>query len=204
MVRLSFALAFAVILAGCGGGGTPAPTVPPTQQLLQSSALDAGTASPETCDTSVRLLFHKGDSAFRLPKCAGWKGLIRYPSTGKISRWVITTSVTNNFGAPPPPSGRAILYMQMYVHSPRGGVSFQNHALNDTVTSPTLTSTHTYTLNVYNFFYNDQCPSSQCTWTLNIGSPQPGSHSITFSSPLNGASVLSGNPDGPVWQFVED
>ena len=81
--------------------------------------------------------------------------------------------------------------MQMQLNHPPVAI-FHNEGVEDTVASPNFTSDHTYTLNVYRFFYNDQCPSTQCTWTMNIGSPQPGSHSITFVSPLNGANVVSG------------
>jgi hypothetical protein len=204
------ALFAAVVLGGCAGSAGSqfpvAPTgaqsvVPAVQSLVEAQSRDA---SPATCDTSVHVLFHKGNSAFHLPRCAGWKGLIRYPGGGKISRWVVTSSVTNNFGVSAPPSGTAIFYMQMYLRYPRAPWPFANAGVSDTVTSSAFTSDHTYTLNVYKFIYNNQCPSSQCTWTLNIGTPQPGSHSITFSSPLNGALVDSGPGLGPVWQFVQN
>jgi hypothetical protein len=72
-----------------------------------------------------------------------------------------------------------------------------------TVTSGVLTAGHSYTLMVYNFLYDDQCSDSPCPpWIANIGSPEPGKHSITFSSPLNGASVYP--PFIPVWQFIQN
>jgi hypothetical protein len=72
-----------------------------------------------------------------------------------------------------------------------------------TVTSPALRAKHSYTLMVYNFLYDDQCSQSPCPpWVLNIGSPQAGKHTITFSSPLNEASVDP--PFVPVWQFIQN
>ncbi len=186
------------------------PTAPLVQSAPQSgtvasegSSLGIHPAFPLTCDKGVRVLIHAGDHAFRMPRCAGWKGQIRYSSARGVSHWTMTTSVTNDFGVRAPPSGEAIFYMQMYLHNPSDWEG-NNSGVTDTVMSVAFTSEHTYTLNVYNFFYNDQCPSSQCTWTMNIGSPQPGSHSITFSSPLNGSTVFSGSVFAPVWQFVEN
>jgi hypothetical protein len=95
-----------------------------------------------------------------------------------------------------------MFYMQMQLQHP--GVTDFHDGTTDAVTSSKFTSDHAYTLNVYNFRYNVQCPSTQCTWTMNIGSPQPGSHSITFPSPLNGATILGGSDGAIVWQFVQN
>ncbi len=71
------------------------------------------------------------------------------------------------------------------------------------VTSLSLTATHTYTLMVYNLFTNSQCDTGFCPpWVMNIGSPQPGRHTITFTSPLNDSSVEPQN--WPVWQFIQN
>jgi hypothetical protein len=115
----------------------------------------------------------------------------------------VTSSVKNAFGAPSPPSGTAVFYMRMQLLHP-GDTAFHDEVVNDTVTSPILSPDHTYTLNVYHFFYNEQCPSSQCTWTMNVGSPTPGSRSLTFAAPLSGATVLSGSDFALVWQFVQN
>ena len=210
MVRLSVLFTAAFLAAGCIGAATsmPAPLPVPgrpegTAVAIASGSLSVRPASPMACDKGVRVLIHGGEHGFRVPPCAGWKGQIRYSSIRGVSHWTMTSSVTNNFGVPAPPSGEAIFYMQMWLRNPPDW-EFNNDGVTDTVTSPLLTSDHTYTLNVYNFVYNDQCPSSQCTWTMNIGSPQPGSHSITFSSPLNGATVFRGTLNTPVWQFVQN
>jgi len=196
----------AALLAGCasstGSSSALAPTgsqsvIPPIQTLTQVQSR----ASPATCDKAVKMLFRKSASAFRVPPCAGWKGQIRYPTFPKPTWWTITSSVTDNFGAPTPPSGTAIFYMLMAIRKPVGW-AFPSGDVTDTITGSELTSSHSYSLNVYNLVYNDQCPLSQCTWTLNIGSPQPGSHTIKFSSPLNGATITG--DAAAVWQFVQN
>ena len=93
--------------------------------------------------------------------------------------------------------------MQMQLLHPTVA-TFHNDGVNGTVTTPEFTSEHTYTLNVYRFLYNEQCPSSQCVWTTNLSSPQQGTHSITFNSPLNGATILGGSDGAIIWQFVQN
>jgi hypothetical protein len=75
-----------------------------------------------------------------------------------------------------------------------------------TVTSPALTADHTYTLIVYNFFTDSQCDQVPCPpLSMSIGSPQPGKHSITFSSPLNESSLNNAPPPlSLVWQFIQN
>jgi hypothetical protein len=208
VVVARFAVLIAVvILAGCAGAtgaqSTFAPThaqsiVPPIQALAQAQVR----VSSATCDKGVRLLLHSGSDGFRMPRCTGWQGQIRFPVIHDLSRWTVTTSVTNSFGAPAPPSGKAIFYMQLALRKPAIW-DFSNGDVNDTVTSPAFTSSHTYTLMVYNFVDDDQCDDAPCPpWLLSLGSPHPGSHSLTFSSPLNGA-VVSGN-GAPTWQFIQD
>ncbi len=210
MVRTSVLLTAAFLVAGCAGAATSMSAAPLVQSAPQSGTVASEgsspgihPASPMTCDEGVRVLIHAGNHAFRVPRCAGWKGQIRYSSSRGVSHWTMTTSITNNFGVPAPPSGEAIFYMQMYLHNPSDWEG-NNTGVTDTVTSPLLTDAHTYTLNVYNFIYNNQCPSSQCTWTMNIGSPQPGSHTLAFGSPLSGATIFSGPGFAPVWQFVQN
>lgn len=207
MTRYAVLLA-AALLAGCAGSiRSQAPIAPTAQSVvppIQAVAhVQSRNVSPATCNRSVGLEFKPQGGAFHVPPCGGWTGTINYPAVGVRSRWSVTSSVTNNFGVPAPPSGTAIFYMDMFMSHP-GAIEIPNGGVRDTVTSSAFTADHTYTLNVYNFAYNDQCPSSQCTWTMNIGSPQSGSHSITFVSPLNGATVIAGTAAGPVWQFVQN
>jgi hypothetical protein len=200
VARLNFSIALALLVTGCDGFAAAAPTEN-AQRMTSSAYVSPAGAVPETCNKSVRLKFKPRGGSFALPRCGGWTGTMMYPPVIRRTIWGITTSTTNDFGAPGPPSGIAIFYMQMYLRHP-GGATFPNGNVTDTVANPMLTPGHTYTLNVYRFLYNNQCPSSQCTWSMNIGSPQPGTHSITFVSPLNGASIGGGPNLAPVWQFV--
>jgi hypothetical protein len=203
MFRISLSIAAVLMLSACTGSGTSTPTVP-TEQITREPASLATATLPEACGRAVRVSAPPRGGAFQVPHCAGWSGTITYPSQVLRSIWSVTSSVTNDFGVPTPPSGVAIFYMQMHLIHP-GAARFHSDGVDDMVTSPKFTSDHTYTLNVYHFYENDQCPSSQCTWTMNIGSPQPGSHSIVFASPLNGATAVSGGiPAAPIWQFVQD
>jgi hypothetical protein len=197
------------LLAGCAGSaGSPPPLAPVEAQSVTAPigaivSAQPKSVSPASCGARVRISAPPRGGAFQVPHCGGWSGTITYPSQALRSIWRVASSLTNRFGAPSPPSGTAVFYMEMQLLHPVGA-AFHSEGVDDTVTSPGLTSSHTYTLNVYHFYYNSQCPSSQCTWTMNIGSPQPGTHSITFASPLNGAAVLSGSDFAPVWQFVQN
>jgi hypothetical protein len=196
------------LLAGCAASaGSQSALAPIAPQSITAPIAGVQTqsrsASHASCGRRVHLLAHPRGGSFQVPHCGGWSGTIAYPTAPSRSIWSVTSSVTDAFRAPPPPSGTAIFYMQMQLNHPPVAI-FHNEGVEDTVASPNFTSDHTYTLNVYRFFYNDQCPSTQCTWTMNIGSPQPGSHSITFVSPLNGANVVSGSTGAPVWQFVQN
>jgi hypothetical protein len=72
-----------------------------------------------------------------------------------------------------------------------------------TVTSPALTANHSYTLIVYNMYTYSQCHMVPCPpLSMSIGSPRPGKHSVTLSSPLNESSVYPLLV--PVWQFVQN
>jgi hypothetical protein len=196
-------LAAAAVTAGCAGSQTvPGGSV--ADQNLQSR----GAAQPASCDAGIQLRIRKGGGTFGLPRCAGWKGVINYPSNlnNKYFTFGVTSSLTNSFGAPAPPSGTVLFYVQTADVGPKGRlIVFNNAGVTNTITSPALTSSHSYTLNVYNFFIDNQCPQAPCpVWTAKIGSPTPGSHSITFSSPLNGAAFQGADFNPPVWQFVEN
>jgi hypothetical protein len=191
-------LAFATGCAGVAGVAPPSSAMPAQSLAHEQSVFAQRPVSPETCDKGARVRIRARGGAFSVPQCAGWNGVIKYPTTGK-ARWLVTSSVTNNFGVPAPPSGTAIFYMQTTLNHPEGPQDFSDTGVSDTVASSQLTSNHTYTLMVYNLPYNDQCPSGWCgPWILNIGSPEAGKHSITFSSPLNGATVLPGADAAPV------
>jgi len=140
---------------------------------------------------------------FGLPACTGWAGQVGYPSTGGASHWLVTTSVTNNFGVPAPPSGTAIFYIETELLRPKLEWILGGSGAMVTVTSPALTASHSYTLMVYNLYTDSQCHNVPCPpLTINIGSPQPGKHSVTFSSPLNESSVYPLLV--PVWQFIQN
>jgi hypothetical protein len=203
------------LLAGCSVSTGAQPTLaplgslaaPPIKVLTQARTYDP---APATCDKGVHVRMDTHTGSFRLPPCAGWKGLIRYPTfhgpeqAKTVSHWTMTTSVTNMFGAPAPPSGTPLFFMQMHLDRPVDW-EFPNADVTDTVTSPAFTSSHTYTLIVYNFVDDNRCDDTPCPpWVLNLDSPQPGGHSITFSSPLNGAHVGGGPLGAPVWQFIQN
>ena len=198
-----------VLLAGCAASAGSQSALAPTEPQSVTAPIGAivssqsKSVSPALCGRRVHLTAHPQGGSFQAPHCGGLSGTIAYPTTPGRSLWSVTGSVTDSFGAPAPPSGTAMYYMQMQLQH-RLGALFHNDGVNDTVTSPKLTSGYTYTLNVYNLRYNDQCPSTQCVWTMDIGSPQPGSHSITFASPLNGATILGGSDGAIVWQFVQN
>ena len=209
MKRYSILFA-ATLFAGCAGSASSPSMIAPTGAQSVTAPIgslvqaQSRSASPESCGQRVHFVAHPRGGSFQVPHCGGWSGTIAFPTARIRSVWSVQSSVTNDFGAPSPPSGSPIFYMQTALHHPVG-TGFHDDGVDDTVTGPGLSAGHTYTLNVYNFLYNDQCPSTQCVWTMNIGSPQPGSHSITFTSPLNGAVVVSaGTPGAPVWQFVQN
>jgi hypothetical protein len=202
------ALFIVVLLAGCASAtnspatlaGGPQAAFAPMGSIVEAQSRSV---APESCGRKVHFTAHPDGGSFQVPHCAGWSGTIQYPTQPLKSIWNVMSSETNNFGAPPPPNGTAIFYMRMQLLHPAGAL-FHNEGVDNTIMSPKLTSAHTYTLNGYNFVYNNQCPSSRCTWTLNIGSPQPGSHSITFPSPLNGTEADQGSDVPLIWQFVQN
>src|ERR1700728_3079878 len=152
MLRLLAFSTSAVLMSGCVGSEEIAP-LSGAQRANQTAIAHEKLASPATCDKGVRLSLRRQAGAFRVPPCGGWKGFIHYPAGAGISRWTVTSSLTNNFGVPPPQSGTALFYMQTWLRRP-SGVRIPSGGVDDTVSSPVLTSDHTYTLNVYNFFYN--------------------------------------------------
>jgi hypothetical protein len=197
-----YAIVAVVVLAGCAGSAA-APTtttvVPGTTDLSRALA-------PNLCDTPMHVDIKPIGGSFKVPECEGWNGTIVYPRpTGPFHfEWSVRSSVTNNFGVPAPPSGSAIFYMLIInkaMHTP----TFTNGGVMNTILNPTLSPKHFYSLVVYNFESDNQCrrpPPSGCPpWFANIGRPAPGTHSITFQSPLNGAAFNFSKD--PVWQFVQ-
>jgi hypothetical protein len=162
--------------------------------------------SPAACDHGKPVLFHPAGGVFRMPPCAGWSGHIGYPYVGIRSHWVVTTSLTDNFGAPTPPSGTAIFYMLTLLKVPEDTLGMEGTGANVTVSAPTLTADHTYTLIVYNLLFYSQCQSDPCPpLVVNLGSPQQGHHSLTFPSPFNDSVVDNSPPPfAPVWQFIRN
>jgi len=208
--RSFLAIAVLLGLAGCAGAlTTTSPATPPSfgesARVAQAPALRDASERPATCGVGVGSRIRKQGGAFHVPPCDGWKGLIRYPGATASTSMFTTSSTTNSFGAPAPPSGTAIFYLQTYLRHWRNSLRFGNLGVTDTVTSPALTSNHSYTLIVYRFLYDNQCNSESCPpWVMSLGSPRPGSHSITFVSPLNGAVLGPGSEAGPIWQFVQN
>jgi hypothetical protein len=202
MTRLMVVVAVASV-AGCAGSAPSAPSqslIAPSQALFQPQSR---TVTPNACDTGVNVRIKNAGGLFHVPPCSGWTGTINYPQPSAPHRykWTITSSVTNNFGAPPPPNGTAIFYMQTADDSrfDTGFAADQN--VTNTVSNFQLTSGHTYSLMVYGFLFDNQCSSPPCPpWSASIGSPAPGSHSLTFQSPLNGAALAG----AAVWQFIQN
>jgi len=170
-----------------------------------STARTIASAPDCTHQESVRI-FKRG-AKFAMPRCGKWTGTINYPPGNQNYTWLVTTSTTDSFGVPAPPSGTAILYMQTKVSKGREAPAFGDNGAMNTVSSPALSSGHSYTLIVYGFAEDSQCPvqpPSGCPpWSSELGSPAPNSHSLTFVSPLNDA-LFGGRPVWPVWQFVQD
>src|ERR1700722_14720570 len=217
MLRLSLSLV-AALLVGCAGAASSPGAIPARQSssvgtadvTVSSLGAPASRAlervSPTACDHGKQVLFHPAGGVFRMPPCAEWSGHIGYPNVGIRSHWHVTTSVTDNFGPPAPPSGTAIFYMATQLTAPKGEVDMEGSGANVTVAAPTLTADHTYTLIVYNLLFDSQCDSIPCPpLVVKLGSPQQGHHSLTFSSPFNTSAVFSGAPPfGPVWQFIRN
>jgi len=205
------ALLGSIAVTGCSEapasqvGGVPSSVAstagvrPDTLSLLGSQP-----AKGQGCGVAKRYIIKWGGGAFSMPPCDNWSGTIGYPNGNHWYLFAVTTSTKNSFGAPPPPSGTAIFYMHTNRVQPRSAPSFGNTGVTDTVTSPQLTSDHTYTLIVYGFQIDSQCsspPPSGCPpWSANIGSPMPSTNSITFVSPWNSALI----PAATTWQFVQN
>jgi hypothetical protein len=162
--------------------------------------------SPAACDHGKEVLFRPAGGVFRMPPCAGWTGHVGYPYVGIRSHWHVTTSITDNFGAPTPPSGTPIFYMLTQLTEPKAELILEGTGTNVTVAAPTLTADHTYTLIVYNMLFYSQCKSNPCPpLVVNLGSPKRGHHSLTFPSPFNDSDVQNSTPKfSPVWQFIRN
>jgi len=196
-------LAVVVALAGCAGSAAA-----PTMTTTVPGTIDLSRAfGPNVCDTPMHVDIAPIGGSFKVPTCEGWNGTIHYPRPSSPFHydWGVRSSVTNNFGVPAPPSGSAIFYMLIInkgMHTP----AFTNGGVMDTISNPKLSSSHFYSLMVYNFESDNQCrrpPPSGCPpWFANIGRPAPGKQSITFQSPLNGA--VFNFSKAPVWQVIEN
>jgi hypothetical protein len=195
------------VLAGWSGSDASAPVAYVPATILVRPQPQSHSIASDACDTTVRAKVQQNGGSFSVPPCSGWTGVINYPALRAPccdgTTFLVTSSVTNNFGVPPPRSGTAIFYLKT---KNKAAAYFANSGVTDTITSPQLTSNHTYTLIVYRLVIDDQCnsPPSCPPWSANIGSPATGSNSITFSSPLNGAAFPGSNRKQPVWQFVQN
>ncbi len=162
------------------------------------------TIGPDTCNRGKVELFEKNGGSFPMPACGSWQGVINYPTPMAPFHAMIRVSTTKNYGVPPPPSGTAIFYIEMVNRAVHSAPAFGGPTnVQDTITSQAFDPSHTYTLIVYNLFYNSQCGSDpSCPpWIEDLGSPSPSGHSLTFDSPF-WDSAWSTYP--MVWQFVED
>jgi len=195
--RMSLVALQALVLAGCAASsGSP----PLTAASLPSTRTQSILMQPDACDKTKSFGTSNRGGSFTLPTCAGWTGTITYPGKTQIHgrRWKVISSVSNNFGVPPPASGTAIFYVSMFILQ----AGFMQSSESDTITSRMLDSSHTYSLMVYNFLFDDQCSNTPCPpWTTNIGSPAPGQHSITFPSPLSEADSQAAPL---IWQFTQN
>jgi hypothetical protein len=201
------AAAAALMTAGCAASATaPAVSGAGFSATPGIASLVRQPVAPEACGRVLHVKLHDPGGSFPVARCGGWSGTIGYPHLASSHVPLnVTSSLKNTFGAPPPPSGTAIFYMSLQLHrTPRGnGVNFEPGNVTSTVTSPAITPAHTYTLIAYNFAWNDQCKPGSCPpWKLNIGSPQPGSNSLAFSSPLNAAEFYSNYP--VIFQFIQN
>jgi hypothetical protein len=194
-----------VLLLGCAGrAATPGPLPGGQGTIAPFSVHFTKAPSPAACGRGRRVRFRSAGGTFSVPSCAHWTSQIAYPGNGRVSQWRVIASIADDFGVPSPPTGTAIFYIQMTLKLPRSdGWRLGDGSGMTTVSNPQLNSGHSYTLMVYNFLEDSQCPSGDCPpWVANIGSPKSGEHSITFDSPLNGAIVDFADP--VVWQFIQD
>jgi hypothetical protein len=159
--------------------------LPPTQVV-----------KPDTCDKPKVVLIKKVGGTFKIPTCSGWSGTFGYPPQAPVHwsgfRFQLTSSVNNNFGAPPPPSGTAIFYLQMEAERSNNYPYFKDTGVTNMILSSQLNPSSSYSLYVYGF--------GGGLWSGIIGSPSPSADSITFVSPLNGNWFTQ----SIVWQFVVD
>ncbi len=192
MTRVLIASAvLALALAGCAASPGASPLAQVPTHTIASLLPPSRSLGPDSCDKSKTVLIRSKGGTFTIPACAGWSGTFGYPpvSSGPF-HFELNSSVTNNFGAPPPPSGTAIFYLQMACLGQIAPV-FRNTGVTDTITSQKLIPSRSYSLYVYTLEY---------PYGGLIGSPAPNSDSITFVSPLNGNFFSS----AIVWQFVQN
>jgi hypothetical protein len=204
MTRCLALLAFAA-LAGCAGAaGISSASLMSNAETAAQSIASTDRVVPEACGVGHLINLDDRGGTFRTPECAGWSGTVGYASYfvgTRKARLRITSSVKNSFGVPKPPSGTALFYMQGFnVHYEV--VDFIGYpSVTETISSPELTSSHTYTLIVYNLCYSPPCPLV----VIDLGSPQGSNHSITFPSPLETAGFPTKKSGvGVVWQFIQN
>ena len=184
----------ALTLGGCTGstGNVTSSQIP--MRSIASLLPPTQVVKPDTCDKPKVVLIKKVGGTFKIPTCAGWSGTCGYPpqqgAHTSSFHFQLTSSVTDTFGAPPPPYGTPIFYLQMaYERSPVPPI-FQNTGVTDTIASSQLSPSTSYSLYVYEFIGGP--------WWGDIGAPSPSTDDITFTSPLNG-----GEFSAPiVWEFV--
>jgi len=199
-----FALLCSVLFGGCANGASLPSGTPLSNGPVERQSIASHFVSPELCNENHRSVVKRHTTVWKIPNCAGWSGQITYaafqhlfkPST---CRFLTQSSVTNNFGVPPPPTGTAVFYATVEQDCRDNFGAFGNAAPPSTITGPGITYPHTYTIYLYDFLEDTACSGDPCAF--NIGSPQQGSNTINYPSVTPGL-VFGGDP--VIWQFVQN
>jgi hypothetical protein len=211
----------AVVLAFASGCG--AAVSPPAISSSHSEVQGVSRATvPDACQATSAPLNSSGGT-LPFPACGRWSGTLAYPPPIPCFRHckpnapiVLQASETNLFGAPSPPPGEKVL---LSLRFRRKALTEFNCGYNveNSVTDPSLSPSRTYSLYVYNI--NGPCPPSnaptrlpgpipptkaQPDWAVYLGSPNRGTHTLTFYSPFNGSVCCEGWNDPAIWQFVQN
>jgi outer membrane protein assembly factor BamB len=135
--------------------------------------------------TTVRLA--PGGGSFRFPNYDGFSGLVHYAANNAPAgaTLMVTNSGSDNLlGAPTPPTGKPILYLEASLGgSGVSDVKFQTQTKMMTVVSSSLQA-GSYRIDVYS--------GSQQVESYSAGVPSNGK--LTFQTPFSGLSIYSGMP----------
>jgi len=205
-VAAPLALAGFIVLAGCSGSALAPQASSVAPQSVAAfpqniritpdqveAARQRGTLVPIPViqtDTVV----HKNEKispkggTFTAPVSGGFKAAFKYPSNDAPPGQTImmAADTSNSFGAPMPSAGTPIWYFQAQL-SGSGQVTFNSGTGKATISQKSLSSKHTYS--VWGFV--PQVLGNTPLFVIQAGSPNS-KHSLSFSSPLNGATI----PDG--------